>query len=117
DFTSDSVGCSPFKVNFQNQSSGGSTYEWRFSDGGGQAGNNASHTFINSSYKDSIFTTELIVTSAYNCKDTLEKDILIHPKPLADFALNTNSGCQPLPVEFSNNSIIADSCRWNFGDG
>lgn len=116
DFSSDSIGCSPLKINFQNLSTGGNTYEWRFGDGGGQASSNAIHTFFNSGYKDTIFSTELIVTSSYNCKDTLVRKILVHPKPLADFSVDVNSGCQPLAVNFSNNSILADSCRWNFGD-
>ncbi|MEX2379928.1 MAG: PKD domain-containing protein, partial [Vicingaceae bacterium] len=117
DFVSDSVGCSPLRVDFREFSIGAQTYEWRFGDGGFSPQNNPRHFYINSGQSDTTFTATLKVTSARGCVDSLEKDITVFPKPTADFLTNLNNGCQPLPVDFTNQSQLADSCVWIFGDG
>ncbi|MAC95254.1 MAG: hypothetical protein CMC96_07115 [Flavobacteriales bacterium] len=117
DFISDSMGCSPLSIDFRERSTGAQTYEWRFGDGGFSPQANPRHFFINSGQSDTVFTTTLKVTSARGCIDSLEKDITVFPKPIADFLTNVNNGCQPLPVDFTNQSQLGDSCVWNFGDG
>lgn len=117
DFVSDSAGCSPLPIRFQNQSVGGNQFEWTFGDGGGAPLQNPRYFFQNFGQQDTVYTTRLIVTNTnYSCKDTIEKDITVFPKPLADFTMSNNAGCQPLLVEFTNNSTIADSCSWVYGD-
>lgn len=118
DFVSDSAGCSPFPIRFQNQSSGANQFEWFFGDGGGSPLQNPRYFFQNFGQQDTVYTTQLIVTNTnYGCKDTLEKDITVFPKPQSNFTINTTGGCQPLSVEFTNNSTISDSCSWVYGDG
>lgn len=116
-FVSDSMGCSPFRVDFRESSIGAQTYEWRFGDGSFSPQNNPRHFYINSGQSDTTFTAKLKVTSSRGCADSLEKLITVYPKPTADFLTNLNNGCQPLPIDFTNQSQLADSCVWDFGDG
>ena len=116
DFDADSVGCSPLEVRFQNLSQGAQTFEWDFGDGGGTPLQNPRHFFINAGQQDTTFDTKLKVTSSFGCTDSLVLPITVFPKPVADYTINTSDGCQPLPVDFTNNSSLADSCRWDFGD-
>jgi PKD repeat protein len=117
DFTSDTIGCSPLRINFRNQSTGGQTFQWTFGDGGGSPLQNPEHFFINPGSRDTVFTTTLLTTSQYNCSSSITQDITVFAKPIADFIMDINDGCQPLEVTFTNQSSIADSCSWNYGDG
>lgn len=44
-------------------------------------------------------------------------EILIRKKPMALFEASASSGCVPLKVKFSNQSVGYDSCSWTFGEG
>jgi gliding motility-associated-like protein len=115
--STDTVGCSPWSVNFQNNSSGASSYLWNFGDGTSTGLLNPKHIFLNDGLNDTIFRVQLISRSSYNCSDTSYRYILVHPKPKADFFTDVNSGCSPLDVSFHNLSSGADQYRWAFGDG
>lgn len=117
DFDADSLGCSPLEIDFQNQSTGAQFFEWTYGDGGSSSQQDPTHFFINTGLTDVSFTTKLKVTSSFGCTDSLEQNITVYPKPTADYTINTNDGCQPLEVEFTNNSTITDSCIWIYGDG
>ena len=116
DFGSDTAGCHPFSVQFQNSSTGAQNHEWFFGDGGSSIQIQPQHFFLNPGQQDANFTTKLRVTSAFGCVDSLEQEITVFPKPLADYSINSNSGCHPFQVEFTNNSLLADSCVWRYGD-
>jgi len=117
DFSSDTAGCSPLTVNFRNQSIAGQNFIWTYGDGASSTQSDPTHIFTNSGQIDTVFTTQLKVISQYGCADSTVEDILVFPKPTADFVVDVNQGCQPLPVTFSNQSFIRDSCFWDFGDG
>ena len=117
EIVSDSVGCSPNPITFFNQSLGAVGYQWSFGDGSSSSLNSPRHIFTNSGLTDTIFNVELVATSPQGCTDTAYKSILVYPKPIADFSIDNAIGCQPLLVTFSNNSSIADSCSWSWGDG
>jgi len=116
DFDADSAGCSPFRTRFQNRSLGAQNTIWSFGDGGSDVQASPEHVFINSGQQDTVFTTQLKVVSSFGCTDSISMPITVYPKPLADYVISTNEGCQPLPVDFTNNSLLADSCIWDFGD-
>lgn len=116
DFSSDTIGCHPLTIQFQDRSNGAQNYEWFFGDGGGTPQQNPRHFFFNFGQQDTSFTTKLRVTSPQGCMDSLEQQIIVFPKPLADYTINSSSGCHPFAVEFTNNSNLADSCVWNYGD-
>ena len=49
--------------------------------------------------------------------DASAKDLKVLPLPVAYFTSSVRSGCAPLTVQFSNQSINASSYYWDFGTG
>ncbi len=50
------------------------------------------------------------------CKTS--KNIIVTPSPTTNFISDINSGCLPLQITFTNNSLPkSDSVVWDFGDG
>ena len=41
----------------------------------------------------------------------------IAQNPVASFSTNQTSGCSPLTIQFTNTSVNATSCYWDFGNG
>ena len=115
----DTFGCHPYTVNFQNFSLGAAAYEWNFGDGTPINNTaNPTHTFTNPPCSfDTIYIVKLIATSVFGCKDTAIQQILVHPKPIADFIVDADTGCSPLLVTIGNLSTCYDSLFWVFGDG
>ncbi len=72
--------------------------------------------FVNPILSDTVYSVKLLATSQYGCSDSLTKNIRVFPKPIANYSLSDSIGCHPFAVDFTNQSSIADSCRWNFGD-
>lgn len=114
----DSVGCTPFTVPFTDLSSGASaavvSWAWDFGDGNSSALQNPTHTYIN----PGTYTTQLIVTDANGCRDTVTHLMSSTPGPTANFIANDSVGCNPFTVTFTGNTgqgIVA--WDWIFGDG
>lgn len=60
---------------------------------------------------------ELIVSTSNKCKDTITKDIIIHPTPIIDFSMsNSTIDIINNTVEFTNLSQGATSYIWSFND-
>ncbi|MBL4657794.1 MAG: PKD domain-containing protein, partial [Flavobacteriales bacterium] len=111
------TGCSPMTVQFSSTLIGAVVFDWDFGDGFVDSVQAPIHTFVNPSLTDTTYTVRLIVTSGFLCVDTSYTSIVVHPKPLASYAVDTTVGCAPLVVTFSNSSSGAVSYDWNFGDG
>ena len=49
---------------------------------------------------------------------TLEDSVFVNfrPEPVADFDLDNTSGCAPLNVNFTNNSLLDSDFMWDFGN-
>ncbi|HEY0977574.1 MAG TPA: PKD domain-containing protein [Flavobacteriales bacterium] len=116
-FTLDTVGCSPFDANIVNSSTGAQSNLWIFGDGGGSTAVQPDHFFFNEGLDDVVFHPQLIVTSTFGCRDTLIRDIVVHPQPIAQFVPNPAIGCTPLAVELQDYTIGATGMAWDFGDG
>ncbi|HEY8401875.1 MAG TPA: PKD domain-containing protein, partial [Cytophagaceae bacterium] len=112
---SDSVGCSPMNVKFQNYSIGASDYLWDFANGNTSTTTNPSQTFVNSGVSDTTYYVTLIARSS-GCADTIVKSVVVHPKPVASF-VSEGEGCSPFAVTFTNTSTPGASYNWSFGDG
>ena len=65
------------------------------------------------------FYVNLIVTSEYQCTDSLQKSIPVYPKPTAAFSISDTGICLNDTLFFTNNSSISDNdtlnYHWNFG--
>lgn len=119
DFTaSDTVPCQiPSIISFTDNTSGSVAWEWDFGDGGTSTLQNPTHTYS----AEGNYNVSLIVTVSNGCKDTLVKiSYVVLQKPNANFTADTNKGCIPLTVQFSDASTSGSpivSWNWSFGDG
>lgn len=90
---------------------------WNFGDGTPLSIAQApSHTYA---IAGTYFVT-LIVTSNNSCKDTIQKTVVVHPLPVAQFS--SSNVCDGTTVQFNNLSVIASPDiiqfqAWDFDDG
>ncbi len=121
-FTSpDNIQCSPSSVLFHNTSSGGNSFHWEFGDGSDSVVNNAgavTHIFENPDYANNkIFQVRLTAENLAGCTSEYIRAVEVYPSIKADFSVNTNEGCHPMNVEFTNNQNGGTYYLWDFGDG
>ena len=110
----DTVGCHKFVVNFTDLSNNyANEWSWDFGGNGTSDLEDPPHTFTDTGY----FDVQLIVAQN-GCADTLKKENYIYvkpPKPL--FSATPIQSCTvPFPVQFTDESILATTWDWNFGD-
>lgn len=106
-------------ANFTNQStipnSTISSWNWNFGDGQTSNLQNPQH-FYNS---HGTYTVTLVATGVGGCKDTISQNLVITPKPTANFTLPPSCG---MIANFINQSSISNpgtiqNWSWNFGNG
>ncbi len=111
--------CSPFAVDFVNQSAGASVSLWYFGDGHGYYENgisNVSHTYTNPAQTVVYYQPKLIVENTYGCKDSSSQYLGVFPEVLASIS-EGGAGCTPFLESLLNNSTGANQFTWSFGDG
>jgi gliding motility-associated-like protein len=115
------VGCSPMKVIFTNNSLGlNSTYSWDFGDGysaNQSTRDTISHIFI-AGVRDTFYVK--MIASNVCGSDSAVYSIIVSPNTIQLYmAVNGNekNGCAPHTVRFINNSTGATGFQWTFGDG
>lgn len=122
-FSADSVlGCSPFDVMLVNSSDENYSYKWAdwdFGDGNTlrSSADTIYHTYLNPTANTVTYNTELVITNALRCRDTMSIDVTVFPEIIANFVPDTTA-CNPVSVPFRNNSSgDTDLYIWRFGDG
>ncbi|MBP6334645.1 MAG: PKD domain-containing protein [Bacteroidia bacterium] len=109
-------GCVPLTVPFINQSVGGNSYYWTFSDQGSDTLSNATHVFSQAG----IYSVDLLTVSPEGCTDNISHPdfITVHPLPEPSFTPSperTNI-LEPL-IQFMNSTPGINQYYWEFGDG
>lgn len=101
-------------VVIDNTTPGSWQYTWKFGDG---ATSNLAEP-INHFYSNwGNYMITLIAHSNY-CSDTVSQQIqIVPPSPVAHYEPSYASGCLPLTVNFTNQSLYANQYLWEFGDG
>ena len=119
DFDMEMSGCHPLEVAFENHSIGANQYYWDFGDGGSSQSPTPNRTFFNEDHYSNVsYQVELVALSQFGCLDTLRKDVVVYPKPFADFETSTKTGCSPLEIDFLESSLGAGLVfEWDFDDG
>ncbi|MFA4867214.1 MAG: PKD domain-containing protein [Pedobacter sp.] len=111
-------GCAPHIVNFENNSTGASRFEFDFGDGSPIQTTFAPGIVPHTYRRSGKFT---VTMTAYNIcsKITDTKDVEVFAQPQADFEADQTLGCPGLVVKFKNNSVggLGNSYLWDFGDG
>ena len=87
--------------------SGASTYTW----------NNGVTNGISFVPSSSITSYTVTGTSADGCINTDNVSILFNPIETVSFEPDNTLGCAPFLVNFTNNTLNAISCSWDFGNG
>ena len=100
-------------VNFTNNSSGATSYEWDFGDNTNSTEANPSHTY------DEDGSYEVTLTATNQCGSvTTTQTVVVVSAPTAGFSANATNGCAPFEVEFSNQSTAnATDFEWEFPGG
>ncbi|MEW6468910.1 MAG: PKD domain-containing protein [Bacteroidota bacterium] len=97
--------------NTQLNASGGAAYQWSPATG-------LSNPNIGNPIASPTTTTQYTVTATIgNCVDTDTMTVTVHPLPVINFSAPDTTGCAPITVTFTNNTLNSTSCSWNFGDG
>lgn len=108
------VSCAPTIVNFNDISTGATTWNWNFGDNNNSVLNDPVHIYN----QPGIYDVTLIVSDSSGCSDTLVRPGLVHiTGSVANFTVSATSGCSPWQVQFQDSSISAFNWLWNFGDG
>jgi gliding motility-associated-like protein len=55
-------------------------------------------------------------TSIYGCTGTDTVSVTIESSPTVEFSTDVTSGCAPLTVSFTNNSVNGETCLWGMGN-
>ncbi len=119
--------CNPvYPVTYTNQSTGGHTYNWSFSNGNTSTLQNPTNIFTQNSLNEyTIFdnlplTATLTAISALGCWDTVIHSLDSIHRPTAFFYTDGREGCSPLTITFTDSSFSHEnivSYEWHFGDG
>lgn len=111
DFTADTA-CWTYPTSFTDASVGAVSWLWDFGDSQSSNQQNPQHTYAN----PGTYTVTLIVTNAQGCRDTVQKQVLVHPRPVASFTYDT--ACALRITQFTDATQGAVSFwLWDFGDG
>lgn len=112
-------GCSPLIVQFTDQSTGSPTsWHWDLGNGSTSTIQNPTATYIT----PGSYTITLIATNANGSNTVTKTDyIVVLNGPDARFTSTDTSGCTPLLVNFTDQSVGVSGTitqwEWNFGDG
>jgi gliding motility-associated-like protein len=131
---SDTIGCSPLRIEFKNESNIASSWTWDFQDISNSAFSTNADTNITFYYRGyGIFTPRLIARGSFTingvtrvCNDVfpdtslgLLKRVVVWEQPVPGFNWNTN--CKTGTTLFTSTSSMKTgrivATRWNFGDG
>ena len=124
-------GCEPLNTPFTNQSIPNDTgkiscmsFIWQLGNGQSSILTNPSATYLASKTIDSVYQIRLIALSEHSCRDTAYQNARVYPNPKAQFTQNLSAGCEPLHINFTNQSVPNDtgsinmmSFIWQLGNG
>lgn len=115
---SDSFGCAPFTVTFNDRTPSNITdWIWEFGDGLTSSDQTPVHTYL----QDGIYTVSLTVWDDKGCSETLTKNQYIHlSHPVADFEALETVICPGNAAVFNNISssdTLISAWQWDFGNG
>ncbi|MCB0568387.1 MAG: PKD domain-containing protein [Phaeodactylibacter sp.] len=102
----------PMTAWFHNQSEGAQGFSWNLGLPTGSSLANPIQEYTEAG----AYPIQLTASNQYGCLDTTFQTLTLFDSPIADFALDTLSGCQPLRVSFANYSR-GNHFSWDFGDG
>ncbi len=112
------LGCTDLVVTMGHSSKTFNTLYWDFGDNTPHGfGDTIAHTFVNPLSNLSIQPKIALYRQRFNCKDTSYSNVIVYPKPIADFKTQRNDPCDAGTYQFINKSKNNTSNLWQFDDG
>lgn len=111
------TGCGQASIQFKDQSTGNpSSWLWNFGDGSPTSTQqNPTHFY------PSPGTYQVTLTASNGTPSTTTGTVTVYSNPTVDFSMDTTSGCYPLLVNFTDQSVPGTGSitnwQWDFGDG
>ncbi|HRP52742.1 MAG TPA: PKD domain-containing protein, partial [Fluviicola sp.] len=113
-FTYNPITCVGTNENFTNTSTLVNQSNWDFGDGNTSSLQNPTHAYTAIGF----YNIELVATTVFGCKDTVQQTIEVRDVPNALFSLVPDSACGPVTVNFTDLSVgQAMSYSWDYGNG
>ncbi len=112
---SDSV-CSPLQLTLP-AIPGAENLTWNFGDGTTGAGQTPTHTWENTGDDLMEATVSFEAATTNGCVGSGSAMVYIKPQPQAIFTIDEEIGCAPFSIEISNDSQLADTYDWTYGNG
>ncbi len=116
----DSVGCSPLLVTFNNTSTKifQATYYWNFGNGNTSTDLNPPvQTYLQALTTDTFYHIKLNVSNICGVFPKYDT-VRVLPRPTAIFSTNTDTGCSPIDIYILNLSVGSpQNIKWYFGNG
>ena len=109
------AGRTPFAVQFTDQSTGATGYQWQFGDGGTSTDQNPVHTYT----QPGTYTVTQVASRADYGSVFLQKPgyITVTDPPTVGFSSNVTAGLSPLAVQFNESTTgSVQYFYWQFGD-
>ncbi|MFM7726894.1 MAG: PKD domain-containing protein [Flavobacteriales bacterium] len=116
-FIEPSAYCAPATVQFNSTSVNANSLQWDFGNGTVSTIPAPTSFFVNDTGDPIVYDVQLVATSTYGCVDSINHPVVVNPTPVIDFSPSVFSGCAPVEVTFTNNSLFADNILWSYGDG
>jgi len=104
--------CVNTSVQFTNTTNVSDSVKWHFGDGARDTSQNPSHIYT----VPGTYNVKLVVYKA-SCKDSISKQLTVHPPPNLSFNFNQQPCPPPVAVTFNNTSTNALNYAWDFHDG
>lgn len=99
-------------INFTDNSNAATSYLWDFGDGMTSTEPSPNHPF------DECGEYSVSLTVTNDCgESTIVQNISVWVIPTSDFTLDTDIGCSPLAIQFSNQSNCGETYEWSFENG
>jgi gliding motility-associated-like protein len=87
-------------------------WTWNFNDASANSAlQNPPHVFPSAG----TYNVMLVAENIFGCLDTLFQNVVVNPRPVADF--NADTVCLNLSTTFLDASVNSVSWNWDFGDG
>ena len=112
---SDTV-CSPLQLTLP-AIPGAENLTWNFGDGTTGAGQTPTHTWENTGDDLMEATVSFEAATTNGCVGSGSAMVYIKPQPQAIFTIEEEIGCAPFSIEISNDSQLADTYDWTYGNG
>jgi gliding motility-associated-like protein len=112
-------GCNPLFTDFENLSTNTDNYFWDFGNGTTSNLTNPSKRFAITGYENETIPVKLIASSAFDCVDSITRNVTVYVQPSAEFE------AEPITQQWPDNEVTFTDLTnggpfnysWYYGDG